>query len=87
MVRCLAGLSRLCTPRTTSVSVPVSIHDKRTALVITSIPNDEIAEIWDGVLTQLAVGSAGRALALFLITMVASSAGRWRRWKPRSRKR
>jgi two-component system, NarL family, sensor histidine kinase UhpB len=56
-------------PRTTSVSVPVSIHDKRTALVITSIPNDEIAEIWDGVLTQLAVGSAV-ALALFLITMI-----------------
>jgi two-component system sensor histidine kinase UhpB len=56
-------------PRTTSVSVPTSIHGKSTALVITSIPNDEIAEIWDGVLTQLAVGSAV-ALALFLITMV-----------------
>jgi two-component system, NarL family, sensor histidine kinase UhpB len=56
-------------PRTTAVSVPISIHGKSTALVITSIPNDEIAEIWDGVLTQLAVGSAV-ALALFLITMV-----------------
>jgi two-component system sensor histidine kinase UhpB len=56
-------------PRTTSVSVPVSLHGKNTAIVITSIPNDEIAEIWDGVLTQLAVGSAV-ALALFLITMV-----------------
>jgi two-component system, NarL family, sensor histidine kinase UhpB len=56
-------------PRTTSVSVPVLIHGKHTALVITSIPSDEIAEIWDGVLTQLAVGSAV-ALALFLITMV-----------------
>src|SRR5277367_1296337 len=56
-------------PRTTSVSVPILIHGKSTALVITSIPNDEIAEIWDGVLTQLAVGSAV-ALALFLITMV-----------------
>ena len=56
-------------PRTTSVSVPVSIHGKRTALVITSLPNDEISEIWDGVLTQLAVGSAV-ALALFLITMI-----------------
>jgi two-component system, NarL family, sensor histidine kinase UhpB len=56
-------------PRTTSVSVPISIHGKPTALVITSIPNDEIAEIWDGVLTQLAVGSAV-ALALFLITMI-----------------
>jgi two-component system sensor histidine kinase UhpB len=55
-------------PRTTSVAVPVSIRGKNTALVITSIPNDEIAEIWDGVLTQLAVGSTV-ALALFLITM------------------
>jgi two-component system, NarL family, sensor histidine kinase UhpB len=56
-------------PRITSVSVPISIRDKSTALVITSIPNDEISEIWDGVLTQLAVGSTV-ALALFLITMV-----------------
>ena len=56
-------------PATTSVSVPVSIAGKDTALVITSIPNDEIAEIWDGILTQLTVGSAV-ALALFLITMI-----------------
>src|SRR3984893_5296043 len=56
-------------PEKTSVSVPVSIHGKRTALVITSIPNDEIAEIWDGILTQLEVGSAV-AVVLFLITMM-----------------
>jgi two-component system, NarL family, sensor histidine kinase UhpB len=56
-------------PATTSVSVPVSIGGKDAALVITSIPTDEIAEIWDGILTQLAVGSAV-ALALFLITMI-----------------
>jgi two-component system sensor histidine kinase UhpB len=56
-------------PRTTSVQVPISIQGKSTALVITSIPNDEIAEIWDGILTQLAVGSAV-ALALFVITMI-----------------
>jgi two-component system, NarL family, sensor histidine kinase UhpB len=56
-------------PGTTSVNVPVSIHGKNSTLVITSIPNDEIAEIWDGVLTQLAVGSAV-ALALFLIMMI-----------------
>jgi two-component system sensor histidine kinase UhpB len=55
-------------PGKTSVHVPVSIHGKNSALVITSLPNDEIAEIWDGVLTQLEVGSAV-ALALFLITM------------------
>jgi len=59
----------LVRPRTTSVSVPISIQGKSTALVITSIPNDEIAEIWDGILTQLAVGSAV-ALALFMITMI-----------------
>ena len=58
----------LVRPRTTSVSVPISIQGKSTALVITSIPNDEIAEIWDGILTQLAVGSAV-ALALFMVTM------------------
>ena len=40
-----------------------------TALVITSIPNDEIAEIWDGILTQIEVGSAV-AVVLFLITML-----------------
>lgn len=51
-----------------SVNVPITINGKNTALVITSIPNDEIAEIWDGILTQLEVGSAV-ALALFLITM------------------
>jgi two-component system sensor histidine kinase UhpB len=56
-------------PEKTSVSVPISIHGKRTALVITSIPNDEIAEIWDGIVTQFEVGSAV-AVALFLITMV-----------------
>ena len=56
-------------PRTTSAAVPITIHGRSTALVITSIPNDEIAEIWDGILTQLAVGSTV-ALALFLITMI-----------------
>jgi two-component system, NarL family, sensor histidine kinase UhpB len=56
-------------PVTTSVHVPVSIGAEDIALVITSIPNDEISEIWDGILTQLAIGSAV-ALALFLVTMI-----------------
>jgi two-component system sensor histidine kinase UhpB len=56
-------------PEKTSVSVPISLPGKTTALVITSNPNDEIAEIWEGILTQLAVGSAV-AVALFLITML-----------------
>lgn len=55
-------------PEQTAVSVPVSIHGKPGSLVITSHPNDEIAEIWDSILTQLEVGSA-IALALFLVMM------------------
>jgi two-component system sensor histidine kinase UhpB len=53
-------------PEQTAVSVPMSVHGKSGSLVITSHPNDEIAEIWDGILTQLEVGSV-IALALFLV--------------------
>jgi two-component system sensor histidine kinase UhpB len=56
-------------PEKTAVSVPISIHGKPGSLVITSHPNDEMAEIWDGIVTQLQVGSA-IAIALFLITMM-----------------
>lgn len=56
-------------PETTAVSVPITIHGKPQSLVITSHPNDEMAEIWDGIVTQLAVGSA-LAIALFLVTMM-----------------
>ncbi len=56
-------------PEKSSVSVPISIRGKPEALGITSIPNDEIAEIWDGIVTQVEVGSA-IAIALFLITMM-----------------
>lgn len=59
-------------PEKTALSVPISIHGKPQSLVITSHPNDEMAEIWDGIVTQLAVGSA-IALALFLITMMVVS--------------
>ncbi|WP_456621015.1 histidine kinase [Bradyrhizobium sp. P5_C12] len=55
-------------PEQTAVSVPVSVHGKPGSLVITSHPNDEIAEIWDGIVTQLEVGSV-IALALFLVMM------------------
>ncbi|BAC51449.1 two-component sensor histidine kinase [Bradyrhizobium diazoefficiens USDA 110] len=55
-------------PEQTAVSVPVSIHGKPGSLRITSHPDDEIAEIWDGIVTQLEVGSV-IALALFLIMM------------------
>jgi two-component system sensor histidine kinase UhpB len=59
-------------PEKTSVSVPISIRGKPESLVVTSHPNDEIAEIWDGIVTQLEVGSA-IAIALFLITMMVVS--------------
>jgi two-component system sensor histidine kinase UhpB len=55
-------------PEQTAVSVPVSIHGQPGSLLITSHPNDEIAEIWDGIVTQLEVGSVV-ALALFLVMM------------------
>jgi two-component system sensor histidine kinase UhpB len=55
-------------PEQTAVSVPVSIHGKPGSLLITSHPNDEIAEIWDAIVTQLEVGSVV-ALALFLVMM------------------
>jgi two-component system sensor histidine kinase UhpB len=59
-------------PEKTAVNVPISIHGKPESLVITSHPNDEIDEIWDGIVTQLEVGSA-IAVALFLITMMVVS--------------
>jgi two-component system sensor histidine kinase UhpB len=59
-------------PETTSIEVPVLVRGKPERLVVTSHPNDEIAEIWDGIVTQLEVGSV-TALALFLMTMMVVS--------------
>ncbi len=59
-------------PEKTAVNVPISIHGKAGSLVITSHPNDEMTEIWDGIVTQLQVGSA-IAVALFLITIMVVS--------------
>jgi len=56
-------------PEKTAVSVPITLDGKPQSLVITSHPNDEMAEIWDGIVTQLVVGSA-IAIALFLVTMM-----------------
>ena len=61
-------------PEKTTVSVPISIKGKPGSLLITSHPNDEMAEIWDGIVTQLQIGSV-IAIVLFLITsMVVSRA-------------
>jgi len=54
-------------PEKTTVNVPISIKGKQGSLQITSHPNDEMAEIWDGIVTQLQIGAA-IALVLFLIT-------------------
>ena len=59
-------------PEQTAVNVPISIHGKPQSLLITSHPDDEMAEIWDGIVTQLQVGSA-IAVALLLITMMVVS--------------
>jgi two-component system sensor histidine kinase UhpB len=59
-------------PETTAVNVPISINGKSGSLVITSHPDDEMNEIWDGIVTQLQVGSA-IAIALFLLTMTVVS--------------
>jgi two-component system sensor histidine kinase UhpB len=76
----VAGLSRavpawfvaLVHPDQTAVSVPIAIGGKPDSLLITSHPADEMGEIWDGIVTQLEIGSAV-AIALFLITMLVVS--------------
>jgi two-component system sensor histidine kinase UhpB len=59
-------------PEKTTVNVPISVRGKQGSLVITSHPSDEMVEIWDGIVTQLQVGSA-IAVALFLMTMMVVS--------------
>ena len=56
-------------PEQTSVRVPISVDGQPQSLVITSHPDDEMAEIWDGIVTQVEVGSA-IAVALLLVTML-----------------
>jgi len=63
----------LVRPEQTSQSVPILVQGKSLgSLVIASHPTDEIAEIWDGILTQVGIGSA-LAVALFLVTIVVVS--------------
>src|SRR4051794_11856587 len=53
-----AWFVRLVHPEQTTVDVPISIKGKSGSLLITSHPNDEMAEIWDGIVTQLQIGTA-----------------------------
>jgi two-component system sensor histidine kinase UhpB len=56
-------------PEQTTVGVPIAANGRSLgSLVITSHPTDEIAEIWDGVVSQIEVGSV-IAAALLLLTM------------------
>jgi two-component system sensor histidine kinase UhpB len=59
-------------PEKTAVTVPITVGGKPGSLLITSHPDDEMAEIWDGIVTQLWVGSA-IAVVLFLITFMVVS--------------
>ena len=59
-------------PEKTAVSVPISVNGNPELLLIVSHPDDEMAEIWDGILTQLLIGSAIAAV-LFLITIMVVS--------------
>jgi two-component system, NarL family, sensor histidine kinase UhpB len=56
-------------PEQTVVKVPITVNGKSESLLITSHPNDEMAEIWDGIVTQIEVGAA-IAVVLFLVTML-----------------
>ncbi len=62
-----AWFVRLVHPEKTTVNVPISIKGRPGSLLITSHPNDEMAEIWDGIITQLLIGTV-IAVVLFLIT-------------------
>jgi len=61
-------------PEKTAVTVPILIHGKAESLVITSHPNDEMAEIWDGIVTQLEVGSTVAVILFLFTSMVISRA-------------
>jgi two-component system sensor histidine kinase UhpB len=61
-------------PEQTVVKVPVAVNDGTEQLLITSHPNDEIAEIWDGIVTQLEVGAAIAAVMLLVTMLVVNRA-------------
>lgn len=54
-------------PERISVTVPVTLRGAQEMLTITSYPDDEMREIWDGIVTQLTL-SLMVAMMLFLVT-------------------
>ncbi|MDB5619133.1 ATP-binding protein [Tardiphaga sp.] len=70
-----AWFVRLIHPEQTTLRVPVVVNGRSLgALVIASHPNDEMAEIWDGIVTQLEVGAAIAAIMLLITMTVVSRA-------------
>jgi two-component system sensor histidine kinase UhpB len=63
-----AWFGALVHPEQTVINVPMTVNGKSELLQITAHPNDEMNEIWDGIVTQIQVGF-GIAVALLLITM------------------
>jgi two-component system, NarL family, sensor histidine kinase UhpB len=65
-----AWFVRFVHPTQTTVSLPITVGARSFgSLVIKSDPRDEITEIWQGIVTQLAVGTAV-TIALLFITML-----------------
>ena len=56
-------------PERISVAVPVSVGGRQETLSVTSHPDDEMQEIWDGIVTQLTLGLI-IAAALFVVTSI-----------------
>lgn len=70
-----AWFVRLVHPEQTTLRVPVVVNGKSLGtLVIASHPTDEMAEIWDGIVTQVEVGAGIAAIMLLIIMTVVSRA-------------
>ena len=52
-------------PEKTAVNVPITVNGKPASLLITSHPDDEMAEIWDGIVDSTAgrLGDRGRSVS------------------------
>ncbi|WP_407155771.1 histidine kinase [Bradyrhizobium sp. STM 3557] len=72
--RAPAWFVSLVHPEQMSVSVPLMVAGRPDALVITAHPDDEIAEIWDGITTQLVIGPVIAVVLFLFTTRVVSSA-------------
>lgn len=62
-----AWFGALIHPERISVAMPVSVGGRQQTLSITSHPDDEMQEIWDGIVTQLVLGLI-IAVVLFVVT-------------------